>query len=437
MIKIHIPKHWPYPISSVAEFITKVEHHLCCAKRNNVCSNEFVMKFEMVDEPTISLRFDDSSALYIDVSIGTNSSNHSFLSQESQESEPFISLHYVHDFLLQKSNLHSRSANPPAYNKKELLLTSAPNGTDYLISSRKGIQFERLPIDIATHFSWFVVLLALEFTIEDSLLLARSLGHVSRETSWPVKRQDFACPVDWVFDESNVPHCKEQLDSPKPFPSTLSEISLYPVVDNNLWLEQLLQLGVKTIQLRIKNAEKRSLEKAIEEAVQLGKTYQAAVYINDHWQLALKCQAYGVHLGQDDISQENISLLQQANIRLGISTHGYFEILRVYRSYPSYIALGHVFSTTTKNMPSRPQGLYKLALYQKFIEGLYQSLGSKLIPTVAIGGIQLDNAREVYRTGVNSVAVVRAVSSTLPNLSSVVREFEMLKLREVTDVNSN
>ncbi|WPC74091.1 thiamine phosphate synthase [Vibrio porteresiae] len=430
MIKIHIPEHWPCSDFAVADFSEQIDQHLSCAKQNGVCSDKLAMTFETVKQPFLSLHFPDLSVIYIDTSFITKSPNEfPFV----HEFESVVYLNYVYDSSLQRSALQRQSnrINTSTHPKNELLITTNPDGMDYLISAGKAIQFERLPIDVTTHFSWFVVLLALEFTIEDSLLLARSLGSVSRETLWPQKSQDFACPVDWTFDESGAPFCKEQFSSSVPFPSTTSSaIGLYPVVDNNLWLEQLLKLGVKTVQLRMKNAEEHLREKEIEHAVQLGKSYQAAVYINDYWQLALKHKAYGVHLGQDDISQESIALLQRANIRLGLSTHGYFEILRVYRSYPSYIALGHVFATTTKSMPSRPQGLYKLALYQKFIEELSQSLGLDRIPTVAIGGIQLSNAREVYLTGVDSIAVVRAVSSDQPNLPFVVREFESLKNRE-------
>ncbi len=143
----------------------------------------------------------------------------------------------------------------------------------------------------------------------------------------------------------------------------------------------------------------------------LGRQYDAQVYINDHWQLAIKHGAFGVHLGQEDIEQTDLSQLSQAGMSLGLSTHGYYELLRIVQINPSYIALGHIFPTTTKQMPSKPQGLLRLALYQKLIDSI-PSGEKNGYPTVAIGGIDLSNAEQVWRCGVSSLAVVRAITQS-------------------------
>lgn len=182
-------------------------------------------------------------------------------------------------------------------------------------------------------------------------------------------------------------------------------IGLYPVVDNCSHLEQVLACGVKLAQLRIKteqNVSAEALELAVKEAVRLGDEYQAQVFINDHWQLALKHNAYGVHLGQEDLLTADLARIQHHNLALGISTHGYFELLRAVALQPSYIALGHVFPTPTKQMKSAPQGLQKLRHYVEFTGD---------IPTVAIGGINQANARAVYQCGVDGIAAVRAVAA--------------------------
>ena len=114
-------------------------------------------------------------------------------------------------------------------------------------------------------------------------------------------------------------------------------------------------MGVTTIQLRIKNPDQDDLEQQIKKAIDLGRQHNAQVFINDYWQLAIKHGAFGVHLGQEDIEQSNLSQLNQAGICLGLSTHGYYELLRIVQISPSYIALGHIFPTTTKQMPSQPQ----------------------------------------------------------------------------------
>lgn len=183
-------------------------------------------------------------------------------------------------------------------------------------------------------------------------------------------------------------------------PVETQQLGLYPVVDNVERLRSLLELGVTTLQLRIKHQADVDIEAAVLQATQLGNQYQARVFINDHWALALKYRAYGVHLGQEDLQQADLAALQQAGVRLGVSTHGYFELLNALRLRPSYIALGHVFPTPTKVMKSRPQGLKRLRHYVQI---------SANVPTVAIGGINLDNATEVANCGVGSLAVVRAV----------------------------
>ena len=140
--------------------------------------------------------------------------------------------------------------------------------------------------------------------------------------------------------------------------------------------------------------------------------YRAQVFINDHWQEAIKYGAYGVHLGQEDLAQADLAKIQQAGIRLGVSTHGYAEILRVLPLSPSYIALGHIYPTKTKDMPSQPQGIEKLGLYQKLIAH---------IPTVAIGGINQDRLASVQQQGVSGIAMVTAITES-PNPEMVVRE---------------
>ncbi|MGX5914022.1 thiamine phosphate synthase [Aliidiomarina sp. Khilg15.8] len=196
---------------------------------------------------------------------------------------------------------------------------------------------------------------------------------------------------------------------------TTSQRGLYPVVDNTALLQRVLECGVRTAQLRIKAEamELPALSNAVQEAVALGRRYRAQVFINDHWQLALKHGAYGVHLGQEDLEHADLGEIQRAQLRLGVSTHGYFELLRAMAIRPSYIALGHVFPTPTKAMKSAPQGLTKLAHYVTL---------AKDFPTVAIGGIDQHNAADVYRCGVNSVAVVRAVSEA-EDLKARVEEF--------------
>lgn len=185
-------------------------------------------------------------------------------------------------------------------------------------------------------------------------------------------------------------------------PLEQQEMGLYPVVDSVAWLKRLLPLGVNTIQLRIKTAaDQQQLSAEIAAAIALAKQYQAQLFINDHWQLALQLGAYGVHLGQEDLATADLHALQQAGIRLGVSSHGYAELLRAKALQPSYIALGHIFPTKTKQMPSQPQGVARLAQYVPL---------AAPYPTVAIGGINAERIAAVAATGVNSIAVVTAIT---------------------------
>ncbi|EQA4287174.1 thiamine phosphate synthase [Cronobacter dublinensis] len=178
-------------------------------------------------------------------------------------------------------------------------------------------------------------------------------------------------------------------------------LGLYPVVDSVEWIARLLEAGVRTLQLRIKDKTDADVEADVRAAIDLGKRYHARLFINDYWRLAIKHQAYGVHLGQEDLQTADLNAIRAAGLRLGVSTHDDMEIDVALAVRPSYIALGHVFPTQTKQMPSAPQGLAQLAAH-------VQRLGD--YPTVAIGGISLARAPAVLKTGVGSIALVSAIT---------------------------
>ncbi|MCT4700356.1 thiamine phosphate synthase [Enterobacteriaceae bacterium H20N1] len=185
------------------------------------------------------------------------------------------------------------------------------------------------------------------------------------------------------------------------FPAVPQRLGLYPVVDSVEWIARLLEAGVRTLQLRIKDKPDEEVEADVVAAIKLGQRFEARLFINDYWQLAIKHRAYGVHLGQEDLDVANLDAIHDAGLRLGLSTHDNMEMDRALAARPSYIALGHVFPTQTKQMPSSPQGLEQLAAHVK-------TLGD--YPTVAIGGISIDRVPAVLATGVGSVAVVSAIT---------------------------
>ncbi|MEF5486015.1 thiamine phosphate synthase [Escherichia coli] len=188
------------------------------------------------------------------------------------------------------------------------------------------------------------------------------------------------------------------------FPPVPFRLGLYPAVDSVQWIERLLDAGVRTLQLRIKDRRDEEVEADVVAAIALGRRYNARLFINDYWRLAIKHQAYGVHLGQEDLQATDLNAIRAAGLRLGVSTHDDMEIDVALAARPSYIALGHVFPTQTKQMPSAPQGLEQLA---RHVERLAD------YPTVAIGGISLARAPAVIATGVGSIAVVSAITQAV------------------------
>ncbi|WP_176061165.1 thiamine phosphate synthase [Paraburkholderia sp. BCC1876] len=213
-------------------------------------------------------------------------------------------------------------------------------------------------------------------------------------------RADDAFPSDL----GHFPRIAGLPDAPEPaFPPCPARLGLYPVLPSGEWVERIAGFGVKTIQLRHKSAEPADeLKHEIALSVAAGRRHDAQVFINDHWQAALDAGAYGVHLGQEDVHTADLAALAAGGIRLGLSTHGFYEILRALHFRPSYIAVGAVFATTTKAIPTAPQGLNRLARYVRLLDGV--------VPLVAIGGIDLQVLPDVLATGVGGAAVVRAVT---------------------------
>ena len=206
-------------------------------------------------------------------------------------------------------------------------------------------------------------------------------------------------------------------------------LGLYPVVDSVAWLKRLLSAGIKTIQYREKALTGEALEQAIISAIELGRQYQARLFINDYWQLAVKHNAYGVHLGQEDLVDANLAKIKAADLRLGISTHGYYEFLQALTYQPSYLAVGAIFPTKTKNMTGQIQGL---ATLKRLVElnREYNQPANTAIPIIAIGGITIDKAPSVLATDVDSIAVVTAITEA-ENPEQAVANFEQLLLKYV------
>lgn len=227
------------------------------------------------------------------------------------------------------------------------------------------------------------------------------------QTNWPQQKSLFPVAEDEVI---------RKYQSLPSFPSLGiirgdgEKLGLYPVIGSLEWLAKLLPLNLNIVQLRLKGYQEAELEPMIKEAVEMCKGSNTRLFINDYWQLAIKHGAYGVHIGQEDLISADLAAIHASGLRLGISTHGCYEFLLAQQLKPSYLAVGAIFETKTKDMSSQLQG----------VDNLKQILTlSTDIPVVAIGGINHDRAPEVWQTGVDSLAVVTAITEAEDYVDSV------------------
>lgn len=207
----------------------------------------------------------------------------------------------------------------------------------------------------------------------------------SDPASWPDEAADFGMPA-WPRSTAFAP-CPQRL-------------GLYAVLPDAAWVGRMARAGVPTVQLRFKSDDAKAIAQEVRAAVQAVQGTVSLLFINDHWQAAMDAGAYGVHLGQEDLDTASLSRIRAAGLRLGVSSHGYAEMVRADHCSPSYIAMGAVFPTTLKRMVTAPQGTGRLQAYARLM---------RHYPQVAIGGIDESTLPDVLASGVGSVAVVRAL----------------------------
>jgi len=178
----------------------------------------------------------------------------------------------------------------------------------------------------------------------------------------------------------------------------------YPVVDSVAWVARLTALGVGTIQLRAKNLDEAEAVRVVTEALAATRGTNTKLVVNDYWRAAIAAGAKHLHLGQEDLaelSDADLKAIRDAGLTLGLSTHDDAELETALRAKPDYVALGPIFPTTLKSMRFAPQGIPKITAWKRRIGN---------IPLVAIGGIKLEQAREIFAAGADSIAVVSDVT---------------------------
>ncbi|RUW29670.1 thiamine phosphate synthase, partial [Mesorhizobium sp. M1A.F.Ca.IN.020.06.1.1] len=171
----------------------------------------------------------------------------------------------------------------------------------------------------------------------------------------------------------------------------------YLIVHSAAWIERLVPLGVKLVQLRIKDQDEASLRREIRASKAVCDSHGCQLIVNDYWRVAIEENCDFVHLGQEDLAEADVKAIRRAGVRLGLSTHDGAELETALQAEPDYVALGPIYPTILKAMKWAPQGLDRIAAWK-------QRLGD--IPLVAIGGLTVERVAGLFAHGAQSAAVV-------------------------------
>lgn len=171
----------------------------------------------------------------------------------------------------------------------------------------------------------------------------------------------------------------------------------YLIVDSADWIERLIPIGVKLVQLRMKDVSEDILRKHIKRSKAICEKFGCQLIINDYWQIAIEEKCDFIHLGQEDLADADLTSIQKAGLKLGVSTHDSAELDKALAVKPDYVALGPVYETILKKMKWQPQGVEKVTRWKSLVGDL---------PLVAIGGLTPDRAQGVLQAGADSAAVV-------------------------------
>jgi thiamine-phosphate pyrophosphorylase len=201
---------------------------------------------------------------------------------------------------------------------------------------------------------------------------------------------------------------------------------IYPITDTSLsglsHLEQVKRLiegGATLVQLRDKTAASGDFYRACVEVLEYARPRDVKIIVNDRVDIATAAGADGVHLGQDDLPPEHARKLLGPDAIIGFSTHSIEQAQAAIALPVDYIAIGPIYSTTTKENPDPVVGIEGL-------KKIHEVIGR--VPLVAIGGIDRKTAPTVLTAGADSVAIISdiisrpdAIADTLRNLLNAAR----------------
>lgn len=163
-------------------------------------------------------------------------------------------------------------------------------------------------------------------------------------------------------------------------------------------VESALKGGVTCVQLREKELDEESFLKEAMEISALCKQYGVPFFVNDNVDIAIKCHADGIHVGQEDMEASQVRQRVGDDMIIGVSVHSVEEALEAVKNGADCLGLGAVFSTSTKtDVDLLPR------------ETLRDICAAVDIPVVAIGGINKSNISQLAGTGIDGVALVSAI----------------------------
>ena len=179
---------------------------------------------------------------------------------------------------------------------------------------------------------------------------------------------------------------------------------VWALVDEPSRINELANAGVRSFQLRIKDANDATVASLVQEACVSARESGAQLFVNDHWKICCDLQdgtVDGVHLGQDDLREADLKTIRARGLAIGVSVNGWAEAAKALAARPSYVSFGPVFPTRSKETTRRTVGVRRLGL---LCNGLP-------IPALAIGGIIPERVDEVAQAGVSGIAAIEACSS--------------------------
>ncbi|HEY9568077.1 MAG TPA: thiamine phosphate synthase [Thalassobaculum sp.] len=171
----------------------------------------------------------------------------------------------------------------------------------------------------------------------------------------------------------------------------------YLIVDSAVWIARLVPLGVRLVQLRVKDRRESEIRTEIREAKAVCARHGCQLVVNDHWRAAIEEGCDFVHLGQEDLAAADLPAIRRAGLRLGLSTHDDAELATALAARPDYVALGPIYPTILKSMKWEPQGLPRIGEWKRRVAPL---------PLVAIGGLTPQRIPGIFENGADAAAVV-------------------------------